>query len=181
MGLHLDNTISLPPLWLGLPAPKPLARGGVSWGQFGLNPACAHPPLLLSDIRVTFLSRTLSEDPSHPHVCSLVCGSVGIWSSKGRRDTLETSCLSFPPPQECCPPKGGQFLHSFSPPSPAAPSPAPPPPVSGPRPGGRRMADVRVSAASLAETVKGQEQRLGRPPALPPPPPALPKPALLWL
>lgn len=39
LGLHLDNTISLPPLWLGLPAPKPLARGEVSWGQFGLNPA----------------------------------------------------------------------------------------------------------------------------------------------
>lgn len=50
LGPHLDNTISLPPLWLGLPAPKPLARGGVSWGQFGLNPPCAHPPVLPSDI-----------------------------------------------------------------------------------------------------------------------------------
>jgi hypothetical protein len=43
------------------------------------------------------------------------------------------------------------------------------------------MADVRVSAASLAETVKGQEQRLGRPPALPPPAPVLLQPAPLWL
>lgn len=48
------------------------------------------------------------------------------------------------------------------------PRPSPPPPrVSGPRDGGRRMADVRVSAASLTETVKGQEQCLGRPPAPP--------------
>lgn len=36
------------------------------------------------------------------------------------------------------------------------------------------MADVRVSAASLAETVKGQEQRLGRPPAPPTPSPGPP-------
>lgn len=50
LGPHLDNTISLPPLWLGLPAPKPLVRGGVSWGQFGLNPPCAHPSVLPSDI-----------------------------------------------------------------------------------------------------------------------------------
>lgn len=35
------------------------------------------------------------------------------------------------------------------------------------------MADVRVSAASLAETVKGQEQCLGRPPT----PTLTPKPS----
>lgn len=60
--------------------------------------------------------------------------------------------------------------------SPPAPSPAPQPPprVSGPRDHGRRMADVRVSAASLTETVKGQEQCLGRPPAPPKPSPGGP-------
>lgn len=43
------------------------------------------------------------------------------------------------------------------------------------------MADVRVSAASLAETVKGQEQRLGRPLTPPPPAPVLLQPVPLWL
>lgn len=67
-------------------------------------------------------------------------------------------------------PSSRGILLSHCPPSPA-PCALPPPPVSGPRHGGRRMADVRVSAASLTETVKGQEQCLGQPPA-----PASPSP-----
>ena len=110
-----------------------------------------------------------------------------IWSDGGThrhpQDFLPTLFLIIATPLKGLPGREGSFGESGPLPSPSSrgtllshcPQPrplrAPPPRVSGPRHGGRRMADVRVSAASLTETVKGQERCLGQPPA-----PASPSP-----
>lgn len=132
LGLHLDNAISLPPLWLGLPAPEPLARGGVSWGHFGGVPRCAHAPLLARDVRVTFLSRTPREDPSLPASLPPSGLSLGLWECWDLEGDLETpwrlpACLSFPPPWERCPPSRGSVPHSTRPPTSCCPQPCPSP------------------------------------------------------
>lgn len=117
-----------------------------------------------------------------------------IWNNGGThrhpQDFLPTLTATIATSLKGLPGREGSFGESGPVPSPSSrgtllsycpPAPPrarlPPPPatrVSGPRHGGRRgrrMADVRVSAASLTETVKGQEQCLGQPPA-----PASPSP-----
>lgn len=116
-------------------------------------------------------------------ICSFCCkGIAGKFGARGHPQTpTRLPAYPFPHysniPSRSAPGEGAVFgsqalfLHllpggallSHRPPAPPLASP-PPRRVSGPRHGGRRMADVRVSAASLAETVKGQEQCLGQPP-----------------
>lgn len=103
----------------------------------------------------------------HPQDLSTLSAIIATFPSRSvwRGDSFQESGSLHPLP-------GGGRERLFSP-SPQL-RPSPPPRVSGLRDHGRRMADVRVSAASLTETVKGQEQCLGRPPAPPKPSPGGP-------
>lgn len=95
---------------------------------------------------MTFLAETLSQ---HPSLSRLSLGMWECWDLELEgdiRDTLETSCLVFPPLWELCPPPQRGSFPPLPPHSPLLPPPAPPLPhpfpVPDPVEGGWRMSEL---------------------------------------